>query len=633
MPRLHATLDLDELLAHRDFVRALARSLIRDPDRAEDIVQDTWVAALEHPPRRWAGAAQLRSWLASVARNFARQTARRESRGLERERRSAQPEGLPSAAEVVQREAKRRAVVEAVLALDEPYRSALLLRYYHELPPRDIARRLALPVETVRTRLRRGLEKLRARLDAQQEGGREAWVAGLAAFASTPPVAPPVARWAGIAAGAGVGIVALGLAVWWMQASPAVQADGSTSPRSAPSDALGSSSPDNSTAALVPILDAPTRESIPASAETPIVAPALLAALPSPSEVHYTLVPPERHVAGRVVDERDQPIAGALVYVGNQIRARGDEPFKPFQEQRISDGVRTDLAGRFEIGGQGRVLTAWHADYGAATVVWERAEHMVLHDKVVLRGFLVDGAGNPLGGKRVALDRGSAESATQSDGAFEFEGVSTGPRGLRVDGGRYFVVDLPPRGREPVRLVLDSRRIPIELRSGPEPFLEDVVGAWVGLDAALPIEAFRSGASVPPKPRHGEPVVVVQQPGGESGVGEASTLAPGRYLLLLAGARAVPVEVPAGADAMSVDIGAAKLTVRGPPGSRVYLLPEGSSEFMQLMAGRVCSTPIPDSGVLQLSALPAGRFEIGVDREGILGPVEIGPDGATVVLE
>ena len=60
-----------------------------------------------------------------------------------------------------------------VMILDEPVRTVVLLRYWEGLPPRRIAARLEIPVETVRTRLKRGLHKLRVRLDGEC-GGRRA---------------------------------------------------------------------------------------------------------------------------------------------------------------------------------------------------------------------------------------------------------------------------------------------------------------------------------------------------------------------------------------------------------------------------------------------------------------------------
>ena len=40
---------LETLLEHRDWVRALARSLVADPHRADDVEQETWRMALQKP--------------------------------------------------------------------------------------------------------------------------------------------------------------------------------------------------------------------------------------------------------------------------------------------------------------------------------------------------------------------------------------------------------------------------------------------------------------------------------------------------------------------------------------------------------------------------------------------------------
>jgi DNA-directed RNA polymerase specialized sigma24 family protein len=42
--------NLAELLTHADWVKSLARELVRDEHRAEDVVQETWIAALRHGP-------------------------------------------------------------------------------------------------------------------------------------------------------------------------------------------------------------------------------------------------------------------------------------------------------------------------------------------------------------------------------------------------------------------------------------------------------------------------------------------------------------------------------------------------------------------------------------------------------
>lgn len=197
------------LLIHDGFVRALARSLLVDRDAADDVAQDTWVAALE----RGAAAVSLPRWLAGVVRNRAGKHARSEGRRQQRERAVARGEGAPSDQEILEREAVRARVVAAVLLLEGPYRECVLLRFYENLPPRAIAARLGVPVETVRTRLKRALEMLRARLDREHGGGRAAWSAALLSWAEGGGVATGPALVTTLAGGAAVLVLATWLAL------------------------------------------------------------------------------------------------------------------------------------------------------------------------------------------------------------------------------------------------------------------------------------------------------------------------------------------------------------------------------------------------------------------------------------
>ena len=216
-------IDVETLLAHEGFVRGLARRLVRDDDEADDVVQQTWVAALARPPR--ADERGLRGWFTTVVRNVVRQRRRGDARRARRERAAARPEGAPSTAELLARESARRTLVEAVLALEEPTRSTVVLRWLEGLPPREVAERLHVPVETVRTRLKRAIARLRATLDRRHGDDREAWLAALAPLAL--PGAPPPPRSTRLApvasAAAGIALVAGG-AVWLARedASPPV---------------------------------------------------------------------------------------------------------------------------------------------------------------------------------------------------------------------------------------------------------------------------------------------------------------------------------------------------------------------------------------------------------------------------
>jgi RNA polymerase sigma-70 factor (ECF subfamily) len=198
--------DPAELLAHNDWMRSLARSLVADSATAEDLVQETWAAYMKEPPRL-DGAA--RSWLARVLRNFAFKRRRSEVHRLHRERRAARPESTPSdPAEILERAEMHHRVVELVLALEEPYRSTVLSRFFGDLSPAEIARRDGVPVTTVRSRLQKALGELRSALDRGHGGGRRAWVLALLPLAGWKLNDLAAAEAAGLAAGAWRGLSA-----------------------------------------------------------------------------------------------------------------------------------------------------------------------------------------------------------------------------------------------------------------------------------------------------------------------------------------------------------------------------------------------------------------------------------------
>ncbi|MBL8800758.1 MAG: sigma-70 family RNA polymerase sigma factor [Planctomycetes bacterium] len=192
----------DLLLAHAEFVASLSARLVRPGADAEDLQQETLLSALQHPP---ADAGALRAWLGKVARNHALQNQRARMRRAAREQWASHEEALPSTDEIVARENARRGVVDALTKLDEPYRSTLLLRFYEDLPPREVARRTGVPVETARTRIKRGLALLREDLDRRSSGDRSAWVSAL-----LPLAAPKLAlEQAGGGVGSVLGVVLL----------------------------------------------------------------------------------------------------------------------------------------------------------------------------------------------------------------------------------------------------------------------------------------------------------------------------------------------------------------------------------------------------------------------------------------
>ncbi|MCA8944565.1 MAG: sigma-70 family RNA polymerase sigma factor, partial [Planctomycetes bacterium] len=168
----------DQLLAQGRSLRTLARSILRSDDGADDIVQEAFAAALDRAPSSGASP----GWLAGVVKNLARRHLR--DRTNRRRHESAVPTAPPAPPtdDVVASMQLHRELIDAVASLADPYRTAIVLRFWHELPPRAIARRQSIPVATVKTHLQRGIAMLQSRLD-RRLGDRRGWLLALVPIA------------------------------------------------------------------------------------------------------------------------------------------------------------------------------------------------------------------------------------------------------------------------------------------------------------------------------------------------------------------------------------------------------------------------------------------------------------------
>ncbi len=164
-----------ELLAHAGWVRELARGLVADDASAEDLAQDTFVAALRGAPRE---RASMRAWLAGIARRLAWKRHR------DRPRTQTLGEDVfehpsTSSADSLERLELHELLAKGLRELREPLRATLIQRYVHGRSAAQIAEQSNTPLPTVRYRLKEGLEELRARLDRDSGGARETWMSAL----------------------------------------------------------------------------------------------------------------------------------------------------------------------------------------------------------------------------------------------------------------------------------------------------------------------------------------------------------------------------------------------------------------------------------------------------------------------
>ncbi|HKE00056.1 MAG TPA: sigma-70 family RNA polymerase sigma factor, partial [Planctomycetota bacterium] len=440
----------DDLLAHSAWMGSLARQLVRDASRADDLVQETWLSALRRGPDQ---ASSLRPWLARVLGRLAMREARATRRRASREERVARPEPLESPASVVARAELHRQVVEAVLEIPEPFRTTLLERYFEERSCAEIARRSGIPEGTARWRVARGLELLRERLDARHGGDRFAWCVALL------PLTKPATAGAGIAA-VFSGVVVM-KAAWTLGGVAAAGVLAVLLARGLSTGAPGTPQRASVEPELAVAPGGPEEAKAPAAAggaETRVAQAQVVFEVRPPSVRAFGRK--EFTVEARAIDPSGGPIAGATLTVfafdGRTSPASGiDGRIHLEFDSGDADGHRLGVQVRAP--GRATAFLETRVARGDATQLGE----IVLEPGGSVSGRVVRGDGAPIAGARVvagphllarpseeelrlgpSLESPVPESRTSTDGTFRIEGVATGSRLVwaGADGMRFATI-------------------------------------------------------------------------------------------------------------------------------------------------------------------------------------------------
>ncbi len=444
MPEPKTPLNLDDLLAHRRWVRALAVRLTDDEATADDIEQETWLAAMRSRPR---SIQSPRAWLGTVLRNAACSDSRRRER---RDRHAAilarsssppvtSPEDIVAEAELQAR------LVRAVLDMHEPYRSTILFRFFHGLEAREIAERDALPIETVRTRVKRGLEQLRRRMDAELGDDRAAWC--LLVLGHNWPDATVTGVGAGSVLAGGivvatatkvmVTVAVLAGVVWWC-----LPGEGAAPPRgrataNAPEDHASEAS-----------RQTPARSGDDLRRRVEVRDGGAVGSVPQPSGPPTSSATGDLVVYGRVLDaDTRAPVAGSTVaLVWPHARRPSDEPSAVAQEDGSFEirGVRENQYAHILLTADGYAetlhLVPWR--YGLARTEKGDASDLLLYRGARVAGRVVGSDGHSAvadaricvsskwrSSSRVPYRSARERGRSEDDGSFALNRVTPNERG------------------------------------------------------------------------------------------------------------------------------------------------------------------------------------------------------------
>lgn len=159
----HALAELYDRYGAR--VYSLAVAIVGEEMAAQEVTQDVFIKLWEHPEAYHYDDSRFAAWLLMVARHRAIDHLRRERTRGDRQISLDFPD-FPEMPDVsCDVEARWRDVYHSLEALPAEQRDVIVLAYYHGLSQSEIADMLKLPLGTVKTRLRLGMEKLRSILE------------------------------------------------------------------------------------------------------------------------------------------------------------------------------------------------------------------------------------------------------------------------------------------------------------------------------------------------------------------------------------------------------------------------------------------------------------------------------------
>ena len=158
---------------YRDPIFRFAYRLLGSVEAAEDVTHDCFLSLIKEPGRFDSSRASLRTYIYAAARNLAAKRYNSFARETGIERLDEEPsDGREPMAQVLDNELAE-VVQRAIASLPPLQREALVLFEYDELSLAEIAAIVGADANTVKARLFRAREKLRAGLDRYFRIGRE----------------------------------------------------------------------------------------------------------------------------------------------------------------------------------------------------------------------------------------------------------------------------------------------------------------------------------------------------------------------------------------------------------------------------------------------------------------------------
>jgi RNA polymerase sigma factor (sigma-70 family) len=142
---------------------------------AEEVLQESFVAIWNNAGSYQSQLAAPMTWMATIVRNKAFDLLRRsdvtteiDAEQFDSEVMNALQDPGATPIEALQMSSDAKALAYCMSALEGLHRQAIGLAFFHDLSHSEVAQQLALPIGTVKTWIRRGLERLKTCLQKRE---------------------------------------------------------------------------------------------------------------------------------------------------------------------------------------------------------------------------------------------------------------------------------------------------------------------------------------------------------------------------------------------------------------------------------------------------------------------------------
>jgi RNA polymerase sigma-70 factor (ECF subfamily) len=168
------------VIGQQHYVYSIAMSVLKNPEDAADLTQEAFIRLFRALPQ-YNGESRFTTWLYRLVVNLCRDELRRRGRQVQVAPPSAEDEEIDQMSSVADEDRwadpaqaldsreLRDQVRYALSQLEEHYRLVLTLYYFEDMKYTDIAVILDIPLNTVKSHIRRGKERLATILETQEQ--------------------------------------------------------------------------------------------------------------------------------------------------------------------------------------------------------------------------------------------------------------------------------------------------------------------------------------------------------------------------------------------------------------------------------------------------------------------------------